>query len=83
MRLDALRWWGLAVFLVQTQDDSVRVETSLFYTLALKRAKVSAELHLYPSGGHGYGLRPTPQAVTTWPARAEQWLRGLRVLERK
>jgi acetyl esterase/lipase len=70
-------------FLVQTQDDSVRAETSVFYYLALKNAKVPAELHLYPSGGHGYGLRPTEQAVTTWPQRAEQWLRGQGLLERK
>lgn len=70
-------------FLVQSQDDVVRVETSLFYYLALKRAKVAAELHVYPSGGHGYGLRPTAEAVTTWPARAEEWLRGLRILDRK
>jgi acetyl esterase/lipase len=70
-------------FLVQTQDDSVRTETSVFYYLALKNAKVPAELHLYPSGGHGYGLRSTEQAVTTWPQRAEQWMRGLGLLERK
>ena len=66
-------------FLVQTQDDSVRVETSLFYYLALKNAKVPAELHIYPAGGHGYGLRPSDHAVTTWPARTAEWMekRGL------
>jgi acetyl esterase/lipase len=69
-------------FLVQTQDDSVRVETSVFYYLALKQAKVPVEMHLYPSGGHGYGLRRTRDAVTSWPQQAEQWLRGLGMLER-
>jgi acetyl esterase/lipase len=69
-------------FLVQTQDDSVRVETSIFYYLALKHAKVPVEMHLYPSGGHGYGLRSTEKAVTAWPQRAEQWMRGLGLLER-
>jgi len=68
--------------LVQTEDDQVRVENSLFYYLALKNAKVSAEMHLYAAGGHGYGLRPTELAVTTWPKRAEEWLRGLDVLGR-
>ncbi len=63
-------------FLVQTQDDGVRVESSLFYYLALKNAKVPAELHLYPKGGHGYGLRPTELPVTRWPQRAEEWLRS-------
>jgi acetyl esterase/lipase len=66
--------------LVQTEDDNVRVENSLFYYLALKNAKVPAEMHLYAEGGHGYGLRPTEKAVTTWPKRAEEWLRGLGML---
>ena len=70
-------------FLVQSEDDGVRPENSLYYYLALKQAKVPAELHLYPSGGHGYGLRPTSKAVTTWPQRAEQFMRGLGVLEKK
>jgi acetyl esterase/lipase len=67
-------------FLAQTEDDPVRVETSLFYYAALKNAKVPAEMHLYPSGGHGYGLRRTEKTVTTWPLRAEEWMRTLGVL---
>lgn len=62
-------------FMVQTQDDAVRVETSVYYYLALKKAGVPAELHLYPRGGHGYGLRPTDNPVTQWPRRVEEWLR--------
>ena len=68
-------------FLVQAEDDSVRVETSIFYYAALRKAKVPAEMHLYPVGGHGYGLRRTDKLVTTWPARAEDWLRSLGVLK--
>lgn len=66
-------------FMVMAADDGVRVETALFYTLALKNAKVPVELHIYPTGGHGYGLRPTQEAVTTWPKRVEEWMitRGL------
>jgi acetyl esterase/lipase len=67
-------------FLIQAEDDGIHVENSLFYYLALKKAKVPAELHLYASGGHGYGLRPSAQTVTTWPKRAEEWMRGLGVL---
>ncbi len=70
-------------FLVQTEDDGIRVECSLFYYLALKNAKVPVEMHLYPSGGHGYGLRPAGKTVTTWPQRAEDWLRSLGVLEQR
>ena len=63
-------------FLVMAQDDPVRAENAILYTLALKRAKVPAELHLYPTGGHGYGLRRTDKLVTTWPDRAAEWMRG-------
>jgi acetyl esterase/lipase len=67
-------------FLVQTEDDSVRVENSIFYYAALRQAKVPAEMHLYPVGGHGYGLRRTEKPVTTWPLRAEEWMRSLGLL---
>jgi acetyl esterase/lipase len=63
-------------FIAMTQDDNVRVETGLFYYLALKNAKVPAELHLYPKGGHGYGLRRTDKDVTTWPDRVADWLKA-------
>lgn len=63
--------------LIQAADDGVRVENSLFYYLALKNVKAPAEMHLYPSGGHGYGLRRTEQLVTTWPARVEDWMRAM------
>ena len=67
-------------FLVQTEDDTVHVENSLVYYRALAAAKVPAEMHLFTSGGHGYGMRPSPEAVSGWPALAEAWLRarGLR-----
>jgi acetyl esterase/lipase len=68
-------------FIAMAQDDSVRVETALCYGLALHKAGVPFELHVYPTGGHGYGLRPSAHAVTTWPARATDWLRSRRLLE--
>jgi acetyl esterase/lipase len=70
-------------FIAMTEDDPIRVENALFYYEALKSAKVPAELHVYPSGGHGYGLRPSKHEVSTWPKRAEEWLRALGMLERK
>lgn len=63
-------------FLAMSQDDPVRMESALFYSLALKNVKVPAELHIYPSGGHGYGLRPSAHLVTTWPARAAEWMKS-------
>jgi len=70
-------------FLVQTGDDAIRVENSLGYYLALKNAKVPAEMHLFATGGHGYGLRASGKAVTTWPQRAEEWLHTLGILKTK
>ncbi len=70
-------------FLVQAEDDPVRVENSLFYYLALKKAGVPAEMHLFANGGHGYGLRESDKAVISWPKRAGEWMRRLGVLEGK
>ena len=61
-------------FIAMTQDDPVHVEGALLYALALKQAKVPFELHIYPKGGHGYGLRPSENLVSQWPQRAEGWL---------
>ncbi len=67
-------------FIVQTEDDPVHVENSTVYFLALKNAKVPAELHLYAQGGHGYGLRRTALPVTTWPQSVEIWLHTIKIL---
>lgn len=68
------------MFLVHAFDDNVSVQNSLHVATELKKAGGSAELHVYDTGGHGYGLRyVAAQPVTTWPARAAEWLarRGL------
>jgi acetyl esterase/lipase len=63
-------------FLAHAYDDPVTPESSLFYFLALKRAGVPAELHVYALGGHGFGLRKSETPSHTWPARCEDWLRS-------
>ena len=68
-------------FILQAEDDTVHVENSIVYFLALKNAKVPAEMHLYAAGGHGYGLRRTELPVTAWPHLVETWLRTIHVLE--
>jgi acetyl esterase/lipase len=70
-------------FLAMAQDDPVHAENILAYAMALKAEKVPMEMHLYPTGGHGYGLRPTNDYVTTWPQRASDWLRSRGMLERR
>ena len=63
-------------FLAHAYDDGVTADSSVQYFLALKRTKVPAELHVYSKGGHGYGMRPSKNAVVTWPARCEEWLKA-------
>jgi acetyl esterase/lipase len=67
-------------FIVQAEDDNVHVENATVYFLALKNAKVPAELHIYAQGGHGYGLRRTVLPVTTWPQSAITWLYTIQML---
>jgi acetyl esterase/lipase len=68
-------------FLVQTEDDSVDdVANSRLYYAALRQAGVPVEMHLYPHGGHGFGLRHTTQPVTEWPRLAEVWLRTIGII---
>ena len=62
-------------FLLQNEDDPVdRVEHSLSYYAALKKAGVPVEMHLYAQGGHAFGLRRTKLPVTGWPQLVETWL---------
>ena len=61
-------------FLSVSHDDRGVEQTVLLY-LALKRAGVPAEMHIWSEGGHGYGIRPGPMPHTTWPARAADWLK--------
>jgi acetyl esterase/lipase len=63
-------------FLVMAQDDPVHVENVLGYAVALQTAKVPMELHVYPTGSHGFGLRLTRHFATTWPQRAADWMRS-------
>ena len=67
-------------FLVHAYDDGVTPESSLRYALALKENKVPAELHMYTTGGHGFGLRPSKDAISQWPARCADWLKARNLL---
>jgi acetyl esterase/lipase len=66
-------------FMVITHDDWEPIEMAKMY-IELKKANISAELHIYESGGHGYGLRRTELPVTTWPDRMEDWMRRIEFL---
>ncbi|MGB2824338.1 MAG: prolyl oligopeptidase family serine peptidase, partial [Phycisphaerae bacterium] len=73
-------------FLVHTDADrGVPAENSIYFFLALRKAKVPAEMHVYEQGGHGFGMRAggTPPATATWPQRCADWMRGRKLLEKK
>ncbi len=67
-------------FIVHTSDDkSSAVGAALIYA-GLRKHEVPAELHIYETGGHGYGTRARPDSmIGTWTDRAAEWLvlRGL------
>ncbi|MFM1877284.1 MAG: hypothetical protein RLZZ241_150 [Bacteroidota bacterium] len=61
-------------FLVHaTNDKSVPVEHSILYYIGLQRNNVPAEMHLYQSGGHGFGLGTNGTHVH-WTNQCESWL---------
>lgn len=68
-------------FLVQAEDDHVDgVDQSLAYYIALKRAGVATEMHLYAQGNHAFGLRRTALPITRWPEVMETWLESIGML---
>jgi acetyl esterase/lipase len=54
--------------------DSDKTENAVAVYTALKKAGVSAELHIYADGEHGFGMRPTTQPHGTWNVRFEEWM---------
>lgn len=61
--------------IIQAENDPTDdVRESLTYFLALKKADIPTEMHLYAKGGHAFGLRPTENPITGWPALAETWM---------
>ncbi|QDV40788.1 Acetylxylan esterase precursor [Stieleria neptunia] len=68
------------MFFAHAFDDRVSVHNCLTLAGALKEAGVPAELHVYATGGHGYGLRVTDQPVTRWPEQAASWLKTMKLI---
>src|SRR6266571_2147472 len=65
-------------FLLHAENDPVdSVNNSLVYYIALKKAGVATEMHLYAEGKHGFGLRRTNFPITRWPDLVETWLRTI------
>ncbi len=63
-------------FLFQTTADAaVQAENSVLFYLALRKAKVPCEMHIYETGKHGVGLATDDPIVGTWSDRLIDWMR--------
>jgi len=61
-------------FLMHAEDDrTVPVVNSLHFYEALQRNGVPSELHIYPKGGHGFGMN-NPTTKDRWMERLENWM---------
>ncbi len=63
-----------------TEDTGVPPQNSLYFYLAMKKAGVPAELHIFEKGRHGVGLARNIPGTSAWPARCADWLRVRGVL---
>ncbi|KAA8483566.1 acetyl esterase/lipase [Arcticibacter tournemirensis] len=67
--------------LIHSADDkTVKIANSLVFYENLLKNNVSAEMHLYPKGGHGFGIRPN-RSPDHWTDRVEHWLKGLGMIK--
>ena len=60
-----------------TDDKAVPVENSLLFFQALKNKGVSATMHIYPEGGHGFSLARNDTHLRGWTERMYEWLESL------
>jgi acetyl esterase/lipase len=71
-------------FLFHTDGDRVVVpENSILFYLALRKAGVPAELHIYEKGNHGVGLAPKDPVLSSWPERLAAWLKTRGLLDKQ
>lgn len=77
------------MFILQAGNDPVdTIKNSLVYFIALQKAGVHAEYHVYAEGGHAFGLNRSAQSVpdwnklpiADWSKLAERWLRTIKVI---
>jgi acetyl esterase/lipase len=67
--------------LFHSQDDGlVPADNSILYFQALTRAGVPAEMMIFEHGGHGMAMRTGNGTATNWTRRAEDWLRGRKLI---
>lgn len=70
------------IFFAHSTDDSIsNAEHSVFAYLALKRAGVAAELHVYATGEHDFGVRQNDKLPSSWTNLCVKWLRSRELLK--
>lgn len=62
-------------------DTTVPVENSVYYFLALRKAGVPAEMHIFKDGAHGAGMPMQDAALSEWPKVLTNWLRASGLLK--
>src|SRR5262249_9499300 len=68
-------------FIVHAEDDrGVKIANSIHFRDALLKAGVPVEMHIYPVGGHGFGLGVSGGGVASWPGRCVEWLKKMKFL---
>jgi acetyl esterase/lipase len=70
-------------FFAHAEDDPLTADSSILMYQALKKEKVSADLHVYAKGGHGFGLRKSDNPCSKWPDRCAEWMKAQGLLGRK
>jgi acetyl esterase/lipase len=69
-------------FLFQTTEDTtVPAENAVHYYLALHKAGVPAEMHVFEKGPHGVGLANDDPALSAWSSLLANWLRGRKLIK--
>lgn len=68
-------------FLVCADDDRSHVVTTVNLYLDLEKQNVPSEMHIYASGGHGFGLRQSSKPVAAWPDRLKDWMVDQKLLK--
>jgi acetyl esterase/lipase len=71
------------MFFVHANDDPVTPLSSTALYSALKKNSVPAEVHIFATGGHGYGMKKSANPVSAWPDRCGDWLKSRGYLEKK
>jgi len=64
-------------FLIHTwEDKGVPAENSIYFYLALRRAGVQSEMHIFAKGPHGFGLGQNIEGTSAWPTLCQNWMKA-------